>query len=103
MVIPSAFAVVKPITSSNFVCSIGMSLAFAPLRILSTWVAARRNMSALAQSLPKRRDIALPYIGAVLPEVPYSRHFPRLLRLDSEWHGKKRSRHRADGRSPVHC
>src|SRR5262249_41496251 len=43
---PSALAVLRLITSSNLVdCSIGRSAGFAPLRILSTKVAARRNMS----------------------------------------------------------
>src|SRR5262249_12140965 len=43
MVRPSAFAVLRLITSSNFVgCSTGRSLGFAPLKILSTYVAARR-------------------------------------------------------------
>ena len=43
---PSAFAVFRLMTSSNFVgCSTGRSAGFAPLRILSTYVAARRNES----------------------------------------------------------
>jgi len=43
----SALAVVKLITRSNFLgCSTGMSLGFAPRRILSTWSAARRYRSA---------------------------------------------------------
>jgi hypothetical protein len=41
--IPSASAVLRLTTSSNFVgCSIGRSPGLAPLRILSTYVAARR-------------------------------------------------------------
>jgi hypothetical protein len=43
---PSAFAVVKLMTSSNLVgCSTGMSAGFAPRRTLSTISAARRNKS----------------------------------------------------------
>src|SRR5262249_42204215 len=46
MVIPNALAVLRLTTRSNFVgCSIGRSEGLAPLRILSTKVAARRNMS----------------------------------------------------------
>src|SRR5262245_44831432 len=41
---PSAFAVLRLMTRSNFVgCSTGKSAGLAPLRILSTYVAARRN------------------------------------------------------------
>ena len=44
MVTPSAFAVLRLITSSNVVgCSIGKSPGFAPLKILSTYEAARRK------------------------------------------------------------
>ena len=43
---PSAFAVFKLITSSNLVgCSTGRSAGFAPLKILSTKPADRRNRS----------------------------------------------------------
>jgi hypothetical protein len=43
---PRALAVRRLITSSNFVgCSIGRSAGFAPLRILSTYVAERRKLS----------------------------------------------------------
>jgi len=43
---PRAFAVLRLITSSNFVgCSIGRSPGLAPLRILSTYVAARLKLS----------------------------------------------------------
>src|SRR6266851_135619 len=43
---PSVFAVLRLITSSNLVgCSTGKSAGLAPLRILSTYVAARRNKS----------------------------------------------------------
>src|SRR5580765_2701311 len=43
---PSALAVLRLITSSNFVgCSTGRSTGLAPLRILSTKTAARRQMS----------------------------------------------------------
>src|SRR5262249_21149975 len=43
IVIPSALAVLRLMTSSNFVgCSTGRSPGLAPLRILSTYVAARR-------------------------------------------------------------
>jgi len=46
IVSPSALAVLRLITSSNLVgCSTGRSAGLAPLRILSTNVAARRNMS----------------------------------------------------------
>src|SRR5438132_6333333 len=44
---PSAFAVLRLITSSNLVgCSIGKSAGFAPLRILSTKAAVRPNIAA---------------------------------------------------------
>src|SRR5882724_12317039 len=47
MVSPRALAVLRLITSSNFVgCSTGRSPSFAPLRILSTYVAARRPLPA---------------------------------------------------------
>ena len=43
MVRPSALAVLRLMTSSNFVgCSTGRSAGFAPLRILSTKTADRR-------------------------------------------------------------
>jgi hypothetical protein len=43
MVTPSAFAVFRLITSSNFVgCRTGMSAGLAPLRISTTWPAIRR-------------------------------------------------------------
>src|SRR2546425_4565699 len=43
---PSALAVLRLITSSNFVgCSTGRAAGLAPLRILSTYVAVRRKMS----------------------------------------------------------
>src|SRR5262249_473232 len=43
----SAFAVLRLITNSNFVgCSTGRSAGFAPFKILSTYVAARRTRSA---------------------------------------------------------
>src|SRR5215467_1670173 len=43
---PSAFAVLRLMTNSNLVgCSIGNSEAFAPLRILTTYAAARRLRS----------------------------------------------------------
>src|SRR6266568_3368007 len=46
IVSPSALAVLRLITSSNFVgCSMGRSPGLAPLRILSTYTAAIRNMS----------------------------------------------------------
>ena len=46
MVSPSAFAVLRLMTSSNLVgCSTGKSAGLAPLRILSTYVAARRQTS----------------------------------------------------------
>src|SRR5215471_18703140 len=44
---PRSFAVLRLMTNSNwFGCSIGRSPGFAPLRILSTKVAARRRKSA---------------------------------------------------------
>src|SRR5437899_1099734 len=44
---PRAFAVLRLTTSSNFVgCSTGRSPGLAPFKILSTYVAARRNISA---------------------------------------------------------
>jgi hypothetical protein len=44
IVSPSILAVLRLITSSNLLgCSMGRSAGFAPLRILSTYVAARRN------------------------------------------------------------
>src|SRR5262249_53735071 len=47
MVSPSAFAVFRLMTSSNLVGrSTGRSAGLAPLRILSTYVAARRKLSA---------------------------------------------------------
>ena len=43
---PSALAVFMFTTNTNFVgCSIGKSPGFAPLKILSTYVAARPNRS----------------------------------------------------------
>src|ERR1044071_9294641 len=43
---PICLAVLRLIASSNFVgCSIGISPGFAPFRILSTYVAARRYNS----------------------------------------------------------
>src|SRR5262249_16978619 len=45
---PSAFAVLRLMTSSNFVgCSTGISPGWAPFRILSTYVAARRLKSGV--------------------------------------------------------
>ena len=46
MVIPSALAVLRLMISSNFVgCSTGKSAGLTPFRILSTYVAARWNIS----------------------------------------------------------
>src|SRR5262249_6686717 len=46
IVIPSSFAVLRLMTSSNFVgCSTGKSAGLAPFRILSTYVAPRRRPS----------------------------------------------------------
>ena len=46
IVIPSALAVLRLTTNSNFVgCSIGRSPGLAPFRILSTYPAARRSWS----------------------------------------------------------
>ena len=48
MVSSSAFAALALITSSNFVgCSMGKSAGWAPFSILSTYVALRRNRSAM--------------------------------------------------------
>src|SRR5207253_5819178 len=48
MMTPSAFAVFRLITSSNLVgCSTGRSAGFAPLKILSTKLAALRQCHAL--------------------------------------------------------
>src|SRR6266478_7322465 len=48
MASPSVLAVLRLISSSNFVgCSTGKSAALAPLRILSTYVAAWRNKSGM--------------------------------------------------------
>src|SRR5262249_38417217 len=45
---PICFAAFKLITNSNFVgCSTGRSAGFAPFKILSTYVAARRNKSVM--------------------------------------------------------
>jgi hypothetical protein len=45
---PSALAVLRLTTSSNFVgCSTGRSAGFAPRKILSTNSAARRNRSEM--------------------------------------------------------
>src|SRR4030095_8236815 len=45
---PICLAALRLITSSNFVgCSTGISAGLAPFRILSTWVAARRNRSSM--------------------------------------------------------
>src|SRR5262245_25427048 len=46
---PSALAVLRLITSSNFVgCSIGMSPGLVPFKILSTKTAQRRHMSKIS-------------------------------------------------------
>ena len=46
MVMPSALAVLRFITSSNFVgCSMGRSAGFAPFRMASRYLAARRYRS----------------------------------------------------------
>jgi len=46
---PICFAAFRLMISSNFVgCSTGKSAGFAPLRILSTYVAARRSKSLLS-------------------------------------------------------
>src|SRR5207245_787814 len=48
---PSALAVLRLMTSSNFVgCSTGRSAGFAPLRILSTYAAVRARRSSIADS-----------------------------------------------------
>src|SRR5262249_53492544 len=47
MVRPSALAVLRLMTNSSLVdCSTGKSAGLAPLKILSTYVAARRKLSA---------------------------------------------------------
>src|SRR5215813_9803402 len=46
---PICFAALRLITNSNFVaCCTGRSDGLVPLRILSTWSAARRNPSAVS-------------------------------------------------------
>jgi len=46
MVRPSAFAVFRVMTNSNFVgCSIGRSAGFVPFKLRSTYSAARRSIS----------------------------------------------------------
>lgn len=48
ILMPSVLAVLRLTTNSNLVgCSIGSSAGVAPLRILSTYSAARRHMCAL--------------------------------------------------------
>ena len=62
---PSAFAVFMLITSSNFVgCSTGRSAGFAPLRILSTNVAALRLDH-------ERRDEEVKYEHDHEPDPPH--------------------------------
>ena len=59
---PSAFAVFRLMTSSNFVgCSTGRSAGLAPLRILSTYVAARRHSSAELSSLQGEHAARAPF------------------------------------------
>src|SRR5215510_6976310 len=67
---PSAFAVFRLMTSSNLVgCSTGRSAGFAPFRILSTKIAARRQMSLMSA----------PY-EVKPPASTYSRRLPRNAR-----------------------
>src|SRR5206468_2523715 len=55
---PSAFAVLRLMTSSNFVgCSTGRSAGLVPLRILSTYPAARRPMSKPLAPYEKRAPL----------------------------------------------
>ena len=55
MVTPSAFAVLRFIRSSNVVgSSIGKSPGFAPLKILSTYEAARRKEPMVARTIGKQ-------------------------------------------------
>ena len=59
MVRPSALAVLRLMTSSNFVgCSTGRSAGLAPLRILSTYSAARRKKTRSGCPSPKPRAAA---------------------------------------------
>ena len=52
-IIPICFGVLRLMTNSNFVgCSTGKSAGLAPLRILSTYVAARRAKSIPSAHTP---------------------------------------------------
>jgi hypothetical protein len=75
MVKPSALAVFRLITSSNFVgCSTGRSAGLAPFKILSTKAAARRQMSQLPAPLPASGLGLLPEQEAgPIPEDPHWR------------------------------
>ena len=54
MVNPICFAAFRLMTNSNFVgCSTGRSAGLAPLRILSTYVAARRYKSIIAHAVAR--------------------------------------------------
>ena len=65
MVRPSALAVLRLMASSNFVgCSTGRSAGWAPFRILSTYVAARRKLSGPRPRAPSARTS--PVLGVVL-------------------------------------
>src|SRR6185295_1061340 len=56
---PICLAVFRLITSSNFVgCSMGRSAGLAPFRILSTYVAARRKLSASSVAYDERHPLS---------------------------------------------
>ena len=62
---PSVLAVLRLMTSSNFVgCSTGRSAGWAPFRILSTYVAARRKLSRPRPCAASARTS--PVLGVVL-------------------------------------
>src|ERR1041385_3082732 len=56
---PMCLAVLRLITNSNFVgCSMGKSAGLVPLRILSTYVAARRKLSASSVAYDERHPLS---------------------------------------------
>src|SRR5205085_5545896 len=64
---PKALALFKLMISSNFVgCSTGRSAGLAPLRILSTYVAERRNMSGRLAAYAIKTNSAHGYIAGSL-------------------------------------
>jgi SAM domain (Sterile alpha motif) len=61
---PSALAVLRLITSSNVVgCSIGKSLGFALLKILSTYEAERRMIQSMGAPSLRRASVPVPVSG----------------------------------------